>query len=61
MKTGDLVIARDSHPEEGEMGMVIGFDKDSDPIVYWQFKGLEEPAYIGTYRSQVEVINGAQV
>ena len=61
MKVGDLVIARDNHPDEGEMGMVIGFDKDNDPVVYWQLKGLEEPAYIGTYRSQVEVINGAQV
>ena len=57
MKTGDLVIARDNHPDEGEMGMVIGFDKDNDPIVFWQFKGLEEPLYIGTYRSQLEVAN----
>jgi len=56
VQVGDLVIARNNHPDEGEMGMVIGFDKDSDPIVYWQFKGLEEPAYIGTYRSQVEVV-----
>mgnify|MGYP003681542022 CR=1 FL=1 len=30
MKTGDLVIARDNHPDEGEMGMVIGFDKDNE-------------------------------
>ena len=60
MKTGDLVIARDNHPDEGEMGMVIGFDKDNDPIGFWQFKGLEEPLYIGTYRSQLEVANESQ-
>ena len=56
MKTGDLVIARDNHPDEGEMGMVIGFDKDNDPIVFWQFRGLEEPSPIGTYRSQLVVV-----
>ena len=56
MKIGDLIIARDNHPDEGEMGMVIGFDKDNDPIVFWQLKGLEEPSLVGTYRSQLEVI-----
>ena len=60
MKTGYLVVARDSHPDEGEMGIVIGFDKDNDPVLYWQFKGLEEPSYIGTYRSQIEVANELQ-
>ncbi len=60
MKVGDLVIARDNHPDEGEMGIVIGFDKDDDPIVYWQFKGFEEPVSVGTYRSQVEVANELQ-
>ena len=60
MKTGDLVVAKPNHPDEGEMGMVIGFDKDNDPIVFWQFKGLEEPASIGTYRSQLEVANESQ-
>ena len=61
MKTGDLVVARDNHPDEGEMGMVIGFDKDNDPIVFWQFKGLDDvfsdPKAVGTYRSQLEVAN----
>ena len=60
MKTGDLVVARDNHPDEGEMGMVIGFDKDSDPIVFWQFKGLDDvfsdPKAVGTYRTQLEVV-----
>ena len=60
MKIGDLVIARANHPDEGEMGIVIGFDKDNDPVLYWQFKGLEEPSYIGTYRSQIELTNESQ-
>ena len=60
MKTGDLVVAKPNHPDEGEMGIVTGFDKDNDPIVFWQFKGLEEPSYIGTYRSQIEVANESQ-
>ena len=40
MKIGDLVVAKPNHPDEGEMGMIIGFDKDNDPIVFWQFKIL---------------------
>tara|TARA_R110002124_G_scaffold108829_1_gene261528 strand:+ start:718 stop:903 length:186 start_codon:yes stop_codon:yes gene_type:complete len=59
MKTGDLVVAKPNNPDEGEMGMVIGFDKDNDPIVFWQFKGLDDvfsdPKAVGTYRSQLEV------
>ena len=57
MKIGDLVIAQPNHPYEGEMGIVIGFDNDNDPILYWQFQGLEEPSSVGTYRSQIEVAN----
>ena len=60
MKTGDLVVAKPNHPDEGEMGMVIGFDKDNDPIVFWQFKGLDDvfsdPKAVGTYRSQLVVV-----
>jgi len=42
------------------MGIIIGFDSDDDPILYWQFQGLEEPSSVGTYRSQIEVINETQ-
>ena len=64
MNTGDLVIARPNPPYEGEMGIVIGFDNDNDPIVFWQFKGLDDvfsdPKAVGTYRSQLEVANETQ-
>ena len=60
MKIGDLVVAKPNHPDEGEMGMVIGFDKDDDPIVFWQFKWLDDvfsdPKAVGTYRSQLVVV-----
>ena len=60
MNKGDLVIARPNHPYEGEMGIVIGFDNDNDPILHWQSLGLEEPSSVGTYRSQLEVVNESQ-
>ena len=37
-----------------DIGVVTGFDKDNDPIILWQLRGAED---IGTYRSQIEVID----
>ena len=52
MKVGDLIIAT-HHPDinNGEMGVITGFNLDNEPVVFWQSTGCER-----TYRSQIEVI-----
>ena len=56
MKVGDLV-----HYDKGSdwgykktgVGLIMGFDKDDDPIVYFSFRECADP-YL---RADIEVIN----
>ena len=64
MKIGDLVrwlgakrvIFKNIRCEilRNTVGIILGFDKDSDPIVLWQSDGIV--GQCGEYRLQIEVI-----
>lgn len=52
MKVGDFVI-RSVFMDEGHIcGVVMSFDSDGDPVIYWNGGFLEEE-----YASEVEVIS----
>jgi len=55
MKLGDLV--RWVHPEvcDEDLGVIVEFDRDNDPVILWQSEGFVGKC--GEYRSQVEVVN----
>ena len=52
MKLGDLV--RWVHPEvcNKDLGVIIGFDHEDDPIIFWQSVGR-----MCTVRKMVELVN----
>ena len=52
MKLGDLVKWNDDIVSSKEMGMIVRFDEDNDPVVLWQRSGDVVPQY----RYHVEVI-----
>tara|TARA_R110002110_G_scaffold95365_1_gene246318 strand:- start:191 stop:370 length:180 start_codon:yes stop_codon:yes gene_type:complete len=56
MKIGDLVKCDiGQYPEEGvRVGVITGFDEDSDPIVYYYNQTPQSEPF---YRDHVEVIN----
>ena len=56
MKVGDLVSYwHDSNPaKESRPGIIVDFDKDADPIV-WFINAPEQPA--AYFRSDLEVIS----
>lgn len=56
MKVGDLVHydkGSDWGYEKTGCGVIVGFDKDDDPIVYFSFKGSSD-AYL---KADIEVIS----
>jgi len=53
MKLGDLVKWNDDIVSSKEMGMIVRFDEDNDPVVLWQSK--EET--MCQYRYHVEVLD----
>jgi hypothetical protein len=64
VKVGDLVVpTHDPRKSDGYMGVIVGYDKDDDPIVLWN-KHDPEDVYeewtgcyaLPEYRSSVEVI-----
>ena len=64
MKVGDLVkyvgLASSSRIIQGAWsktgtGIIIGFDEDNDPAVFWQSDGIV--GQCGEYHLQIEVIN----
>ena len=52
MKVGDLVIRKVFMAESHICGVIMSFDKDGDPIIYWNGGFLEEE-----YASEVEVVS----
>jgi len=58
VKPGDLVVFVDEDLEERPhlgTGIVVGFDRDNDPIIAFHGYANEEPA--AYYRGDIEVIN----
>ena len=62
MKVGELVqwsnegVSFLSFDRISDVGIILGFDRDDDPIVLWQSRGLPKDCWVGEYRSRVEVI-----
>jgi hypothetical protein len=65
MKIGSLVAREPAEPEfEGITGIVVDFDQDSDPIVWWSrpnTRGMASRKYDGPirfeeYRSHLKVL-----
>ena len=62
MKIGELVqwsnegMSFLSFDRINDVGIILGFDRDDDPIVLWQSRGLSNDCNVGEYRSRVEVI-----
>jgi len=48
MKVGDLVKDR----QDEDLGVIIGFDHEDDPIIFWQSVGR-----MCTVRKMVELVN----
>ena len=42
MKIGDLVARKEFMDHEHVMGIIMRFDPDGDPIIYWNGGDLEE-------------------
>ena len=59
MKVGDLVRywSDDEEPRRSGPGIIIDFDRDADPIV-WFVNAPEQPA--AYFRADMEVISGSQ-
>ena len=53
VKVGDLV----KYVHAPQLGLVIDFDKDGDPIIQFCAKEIEYAAY---YTADIEVLNGDQ-
>ena len=56
MKPGDLVKWNDDIVSSKEVGVIVCFDEDNDPVVLWQSK--EET--MCQYRYHVEVISASR-
>ena len=56
MKLGDFVKWNDDIVFSKEMGMIVRFDEDNDPVVLWQRSGDVECQY----RYHVEVLDEVQ-
>ena len=50
MKVGDLVMVM--HDHHGHLGVIVGFDKDGDPLVY----ECEVAEVLAHYTHHIEVI-----
>ena len=61
MKVGDLVAAKRGTKRviaiEGYIGIIVGFDEDDDPIVYWTHALDEAIGHQSEYRSHICVLN----
>jgi len=55
VKVGDLVRWVHDVDSDNEVGVVVNFDLDNDPVIVWQSDGIA--CKYGEYRSQVEVVN----
>jgi len=51
MKIGDLIKRTDPILNSHVYGLVVGFDKDEDPIILWNDGNIEEE-----YASEVTVV-----
>lgn len=58
MKVGDMVQWSTSSWKwsKGEVGMIVDFDEDDDPIVMWGTVG-DGVNRVGEYRNQIELID----
>jgi|TARA_R100000049_G_C1926188_1_gene70626 hypothetical protein len=56
MKIGDIVQWASLPPKgkENDIGIIIGFDEDGDPIVVWDIGPIPQ---LGEFKSQLEVLN----
>jgi hypothetical protein len=52
MKVGDLIARKEYMDDEHVCGIIMQFDPDGDPIIYWNGGDIEEE-----YTRRVEVIN----
>jgi len=52
MKVGDVVMRKEFLSEHHICGIVLDFDSDGDPIIYWNGNFIEEE-----YASKVRVIS----
>ena len=52
MRVGDLIARKEYMDDEHVCGIIMQFDTDGDPIIYWNTGVIEEE-----YASCVEVIN----
>jgi len=63
VKVGDLVGAMShvqrSAPIEGYIGIIVGFDSDDDPVVYWTHTLGGDHGRQFEYRSHVYVLASA--
>jgi len=62
VKIGDLVCYTGfphsaGDPFELGLGIVLGFDKDGDPAIHFQFERRPKPGGLVYYSDRIEVIN----
>lgn len=59
MKVSDLVTGRKGCEWVGSVGLVIGFDEDSDPIIVWTHGDGSHTLVpgCGEFRKQVKVLS----
>ncbi len=42
MKVGDLIVRKEFMDDEHVCGIIVDFDCDGDPIIYWNGGSIEE-------------------
>ena len=62
MKVGDLVTGKKDGTYDGSVGVIFGFDKDNDPVVFWfnDMGSNDVSPGCGEFKNQMMVLNAAR-